>query len=134
MPSYFLDYVLLHKGIQTNAMRVDVLDKGEGADSQRKRVMATGSLTEQYAVLLECIETTTNSKERLRFINTAIDKAAAIVEDKLIDPHTRASYRVQLKDLHTRKKVTMVQLALIDAVLSSENHHRIVDLLNSRNV
>lgn len=62
----------------------------------------------------------------------AIDTATAISEDRRVDSRARAEKAAAVQELVKRKKLVMVQLALIDSVLEDGRNHSLVELLNER--
>lgn len=55
LPSYFMDYLRIHRGYHTEAMRVDVFERSAVPESQRRRMLSEGTPAEQYEAMLSMI-------------------------------------------------------------------------------
>lgn len=82
LPSYFLDYLRIQRGAQTDTFRVDVIDKIDVPDSHRRRLLSTGTPSEQYTALFEMIDASRKATDRLRYINNAMDVAKSMINNK----------------------------------------------------
>jgi len=92
LPTYFVDYLRLRRGVQTDSLRIDIIGRLDGPESQRKQRLTSGTPAEQYSAILELIKSSVSAGDRLRYINMAMDNAAVMMENRQVDVYTRSMY------------------------------------------
>jgi hypothetical protein len=90
------------------------LERVDRPDTQRKRLISTGTITEQYEAMLDMIGESSNIDDKLRYTNMAIDTVKQLLENRKLSKSDRNSYESDLKDLIKKKQLLLVQKALMD--------------------